>query len=54
MFAYTLWMHRRKLVICSNTWSQELKRLPDEDAEWIRKNSIHLIQHKPMYKKVHQ
>ena len=37
--AYHVWVHRKKMVICSNVWAWNLQRLPAVDAEWLNANS---------------
>jgi hypothetical protein len=30
------------MVVCSNTWSWHMRALPQEDAQWLSSNSIHV------------
>ena len=32
-----------KLIICSNTWSEELQALKPEDADYLRKNFFQAV-----------
>ena len=36
-------MHAVKMVIGSNTCTQELAKLEHDDREWIKQNSVHVI-----------
>ena len=36
-------MHAVKMVIGSNTWTQELAKLEHDDREWIKHNPVHVI-----------
>ena len=36
-------MHAVKMVIGSNTWTRELNDMEDDDREWIKENSVHVI-----------
>ena len=49
--AYSVWVHGRQLMICSNTWVGDLQGLQRaEDREWLGKNSILLdVRDEPMY-----
>ena len=42
-FLQTFYLHAVKMVIGSNTWTQELAKLADDDREWIKENSVHVI-----------
>ena len=39
--AYRCWLHRVRMVICSNTWSGLLDGMSPEDQEWLTSNSMH-------------
>ena len=39
--AYRCWLHRVKMIICSNTWSALLEKMSPEDQEWLVSNSMH-------------
>ena len=39
-FSYTVYVHRVRMVLCSNTWAEELAALTSEDRDWIRRNSV--------------
>ena len=48
--SYRAWVHRTRMVICSNTWSLELARLLHEaDRQWVLQNSRHLCVNEPMW-----
>ena len=36
-------MHAVKMVIGSNTWTQELAKLEHDDRAWINQNPVHVI-----------
>jgi hypothetical protein len=38
--SYTVWVHRCKMMICSNTWEEDLAKLSSEDQAWITNNSF--------------
>ena len=38
--AYQVMVHRKRLIVCSNTWSAEVMSLPAIDATWILANSV--------------
>ena len=41
--AYQRCLWRKKLVVCSNTWSGELAKLCEADAGWLRANTVHVL-----------
>ena len=38
--AYQVMVHRKRLIVCSNTWSSEVSQLPTIDAAWLAANSV--------------
>ena len=42
-FLHTFFLHGIKMVIGSNTWTRELNDMEDDDREWIKENSVHVI-----------
>jgi hypothetical protein len=50
--AYTVLVHRKKFVIATNTWNQELEGMSKSrgcDADWLRANSVVLYVTEPMW-----
>ena len=48
--AYTVCLHRKRLIICTNTWTGELQLLPAADADWLRANSVHVPVTQPLWR----
>ena len=42
-FLHNFFLYGVKMVIGSNTWTRELNDLEDDDREWIKENSVHVI-----------
>ena len=42
-FTYSVFVHRTPLIVCSNTWSQQLACQSPEDAAWIAANTVHVM-----------
>jgi len=40
--AYQVMVHRKRLVICSNTWSEEVALMSNADAAWLTANAVHV------------
>jgi hypothetical protein len=40
--AYNVWVHNVKMIVSSNTWTQELAELAPADAWWLIDNSVHV------------
>jgi hypothetical protein len=40
--SYTVFPWNCKMVVCSNLWSEQLRRLCREDEDWLVKNSVHV------------
>jgi len=49
MFAYSVYAHRVRMVLASNTWSERLKELPAGDQEWLAVNCVHIVVDRPLY-----
>jgi hypothetical protein len=41
--AYQVMVHRKCLIVCSNTWSFEVGALPASDAAWLAANCVHVL-----------
>ena len=39
-FSYTVYVHGVRMVLCSNTWQDEMTALSSGDAEWIKDSSV--------------
>ena len=48
-FVHTVWMHGVKMVIGSNCWSEELRKLEEADREWIKNNSVYIFVDSPLW-----
>ena len=40
MYSYTVWVYGCMLIVTSNHWERDLAELSEEDANWLRGNSI--------------
>lgn len=40
--AYQVMVHRKRLIICSNTWSEEVALMSSSDAAWLTANAVHV------------
>ena len=38
-----------KMAIGSNVWREELEKLPADDKEWIKQNSVHVFVDRPLW-----
>lgn len=47
--AYQVMVHRKRLIICSNSWSAEVLALTAADAAWIAANSVLVIVKEPLW-----
>lgn len=48
-YSYTVYMHRVRMVLCSNVWSRQCRSLPDHDRNWLDENCMTLCVSEPMY-----
>ena len=48
-YAYSVWLHQKMLVVCSNVWHHELRLLPAEDRDWLLSNSVVYTADKPLW-----
>ena len=39
-FCYHVWVHQKLLVVCTNTWFEELQALGAADRNWLVANSV--------------
>ena len=49
MYAYHPWFHKVRIIVASNTWSEEIKRLPLADANWLMENSVYVSVDQPLW-----
>ena len=49
MYAYEIYVWRKKFVLASNNWDSSLSQLSAADQDWIRANSIVLRVTEPMW-----
>ena len=40
--AYKIWAHRVGLIVASNRWMDDLRKLSVEDAMWLHANSVYV------------
>lgn len=50
IYSYCVYVHAVRMVLCSNNWSDMIKKLPAGDAEWVINNSIHVMVDRPLFK----
>ena len=46
---YEVYVNDTRLVICSNSWSCELRRMPAEDAAWVAANQVLVTVETPLW-----
>ena len=46
---YLVFVHRVRIICCSNKWMESLARLTEDDQEWITKNSIYVYCDQPLW-----
>ncbi len=49
IYSYTVFLHAIRLVCCSNVWSEQLEKMSPGDADWVRKNGVHIKVDRPLY-----
>jgi hypothetical protein len=49
MNAYSVYLHRTQIVVCTNVWRSGLKKLKKEDREWLCANSTYVRVSEPMW-----
>ena len=49
MHAYSVYVHRKKFIVCSNTWDHEIETLPKHDSDWLVQNAYVLHVTEPMW-----
>ena len=47
--SYSVWVHRKKMICCSNLWQYKLQTLPAVDADWLRANSVLVDVQSPLF-----
>ena len=48
-YSYSVWVHQKLLVVCSNVWQHELRTMPQEDREWLQCNSLVYTVESPLW-----
>ncbi len=48
-FVHTEWVHGIKIVVGSNVWRDELRKLQAGDSEWVEQNSVYIRVDTPLY-----
>ena len=48
-FAYSVWIHAKLLVVCTNRWDLELQKLPPADREWLATNAVVVRVTEPLF-----
>ena len=49
MHCYHIWAHRMRLIVTSNRWSLEIRKLPTDDHAWLVANTVHVLVHEPLF-----
>ena len=47
--AYTVYVHKKKFVICTNTWQADIDGMPHCDRSWLVSNAVVLSVNTPMW-----
>ena len=47
--AYQVMVHRKRLIVCSNTWSDEVLMMSNADAAWLTANAVHVRVRGPLW-----
>ena len=50
-FSYQVWVHQKLLVICTNTWFEELVKLGEGYRNWLLSNSVVVHVTEPLYRR---
>ncbi len=48
-YAYSVWLHAKLFVVCTNRWELELETLSAPDADWLQDNSLVIRIDSPLY-----
>ena len=48
-FTYQAFVFRKRFVICSNTWKQQVKKASKKDREWVKLNTIYVNAREPLW-----
>ena len=48
-FAYSVWLHAKVLVVCTNRWGLELETPPAADHEWLLTNAVAARVDEPLF-----
>jgi len=51
MFTYCVFVCRKKLIVSSNKWAEQLTELSDSDRSWLEANQIYIPVTEPLYVK---
>ena len=49
MYSYKVYVHRKRMVFCSNNWQAAVSMLPHEAGEWVHANTFVLQVNEPMW-----
>ena len=47
--AYTVFVWKTRIVLATNTWRTELAEMPEEDQEWLVRNSFYMRVESPLF-----
>ena len=47
--AYSVWIHAKLLVVCTNRWDMEVEKLAPADREWLRTNAVVVHVDEPLF-----
>ena len=43
VYVYHVFLHRVRLVCCTNAWTSSVAALPQDQQDWLRENSVHVV-----------
>ena len=49
IYSYKVYVHRKRMVLCSNNWTRALSMMPYDAAEWVRANTVVVEVTEPMW-----
>ena len=49
MFTYFVYVHKKKLIVSTNKWAEQLEQLPETDRRWLEDNQILIEVTEPLF-----
>ena len=49
MYTYLVYVHKKKLIVSSNKWAEQLEKLSDSDRQWLQDNQIFIPVTTPLF-----